>query len=268
MVPPTPKELTPARRGVFAARPGAQFGVQEEWRLLQVQRGVRRLAMQARRDLLVAQRERGLDQARHAGRGIEMADVSFHGAERAELPLVGRGAKRLGQAGDLDRIAERRGGTMRFDVGDGVGCDAGAGLRERDDFRMPAHARRGEADFRGAVVVERLAFDDRVDLIAIGDRIREPLQDHDARAAGKDGAARLRIERPAPAIRRSHAAFLVEVAAILRKRERHAAGERDVAAMVEQALAGDADGDERSRASGLNVQRRPAQARACRRRDW
>ena len=98
------------------------------------------------------------------------------------------GAERLRQAGDLDRIAEAGAGAMRFDVGDRIGVDAGERLRHRDDLRVALDARRGEADLCAAVVVERGALDDGVDVIAGRDGIRQPAQHHDAEAVAEHRA--------------------------------------------------------------------------------
>ena len=52
----------------------------------------------------------------------------------------------LVSAGDLDRIAERRAGAVRLDVGDRPGIDAGHRLRHGDHLGLALDARRGVAD--------------------------------------------------------------------------------------------------------------------------
>ena len=100
-----------------AARPVAQFCVDEKRRLLELQRGVDLLAIDAGGNFFVMKRERGFDEARDARRGVAVADVSLHRAERAELLRVGRLAENLRESRDLDRVAERGRGAVRLDVG-------------------------------------------------------------------------------------------------------------------------------------------------------
>ena len=143
---------------------------------------IRRFEIDARGQDLVVQRQRRLDQAGDTGGDVEVADVRLDRADRAEAVLVGAaGAERLGQPGDLDRVAERGAGAVRLDVGDRRGIDAAEHLRHRDHLGLAVDARRGEADFRAAVVVERRALDDRVDRVAVLDGVAQPPEYHDAR---------------------------------------------------------------------------------------
>ena len=196
-----------AARGA-AMRPRARFGVDEKRALSELERGIRRLAVQTRGQNLVAKRERGFDQAADAGCGVHVADAAFHRAERAELLCIRRGAEDAGESRDLDGIAEWRGGAVGFDVGNRVGGDARIGVRLRDDFAVPFIARRGEAQLFRAVVVDRLAADDGVNLITVGNRVRQSLEHDDARAIRKHGSVGIRIERRAAAIGGCHPAVL------------------------------------------------------------
>ena len=47
-----------------------------------------------------------------------MPDVALRRAEGAEAGVFGRHAESAGQRFDFDRVAERRRGAVRFDVGD------------------------------------------------------------------------------------------------------------------------------------------------------
>ena len=66
-------------------------------------------------------------------------------------------------------------------------------------------------------------------------------------------------------VRRHHAAFLMQIAAMLGKRDRGAASQRHVRLVQQQALAGLCDRDERGRASGLNGQTRAPEVQLVRR---
>ena len=74
LVPPKPKALTPAVRGwSLAVDPGPGLGVEEERAALEIALGVG-LLDQGRRQHLVVQGQRGLDQAGHAGGALGVPD--------------------------------------------------------------------------------------------------------------------------------------------------------------------------------------------------
>ena len=50
--------------------------------------------------------------------------------------VVGAEPERLGQPGDLDRVADQRAGAVGLDVGDVAGVDAGDGQRLGDDLGL------------------------------------------------------------------------------------------------------------------------------------
>src|SRR5690606_20945629 len=128
-----------------------------------------------------------------------------------------------------------------------------------DGLRLPDYTGRREPDLAGAVIVDAVAPDDRIDVVAVGDGLFQPLEKNDAGAAAEDGARGIGIERAAETVRRDHAAFLVDIAAFLRKGDRDAAGERHVAAVGEQVLAGLGHCQQRCRAGGLYGEGRAAQ---------
>ena len=66
-------------------RPVAKLGVDEERARFEVDLGVGRPEVDAGRDPLVVQRQRGLDDSGHAGRRVQMADVRLERADRAVL---------------------------------------------------------------------------------------------------------------------------------------------------------------------------------------
>ena len=210
------------------------------------------MEMQAGHQLAVLQHQRRLDQTGDTSGGVEMADIAFDRTDCAILPISRRLAECLGQGRDLNRIAKRGRSTVTFDIADAACIDSGLYQRLRNRLNLTVDARRGEADFRCAVIVDAAAEDDGVDVIAIGNRLVEPLEQHGAGAAPEDRAARRRVERTTVAVCRHHPALLVQITAPLRKRDRHAAGERHVGLIEKEALAGLGDRDERSRAGGLH----------------
>ena len=136
----------------------------------------------------------------------------FGRANGAKLLLVRAEPEGLGERGDLDGIAQRRGRAVRLDVIDRLRLHVGHRLRGGNDLRLPLHARRGVADLARAVVIDGCAFDDGADAIAIRHRIGEALQHHDAAAIAKDRALRGGVERPAMPIRGAHRPLLVLIA--------------------------------------------------------
>jgi hypothetical protein len=186
----------------------------------------------------VPERQHGLDEPRHAGRGIEMAYVGLDGPDGAEAAPFGCRAKGPGQRGDLDRIAQRRAGAVRLHVAHGVGAHAGDGLGGADDARLPVHARRGVADLVGAVVVGGAALDDGMDRIAVAQGLVQSLEHDHAGAAAQHGAIGARVEGAAMPVGGQDGARLVQVAAVLQQVEPDAAGQRHVALEAEQRLAG------------------------------
>src|SRR5262249_57481638 len=114
-----------------------------------------------------------------------------------------------------------------------------------------AKARRGVASLVAAVIVEPDAKNDRAHTVAVGERLAEALEHHEADAAADYRALRVGIERAAMSVRRQDRARRVEIAGILRHAHRDAAGECYVTAAGLQAVAGERDRDQRGGAGRL-----------------
>ena len=159
------------------------------------------------------QGERGLDQSGHPRRRPEVADVGLHRADRAPAGLAGPPTEHCGQRGDLDRVAERGAGAVCLDVADRARVDPGHPQRLGDDGGLPVDARGGEADLVCAVVVDRVAEHDRADVVAVGQRVGQPLEHDHPAAAAPQRPGGVRVERPAVPVRRQDPAVGVQVAA-------------------------------------------------------
>src|SRR5688500_7838899 len=96
-------------------------------------------------------------------------------------------------------------------------------------------------------------------MVAISDRFGEALQHHDARTAAETRSSCPGVKGAAAPVGRNHPSLLIEVTPLLRKSDRYCSGERHIALVVQQALAGLADRDERSRAGGLDSNARSLQ---------
>ena len=244
-----------ARYARFAG-PLVQAVVDHERRAGEVDRRVGRGVMQARRNAPLGQRQRGLDHAGCTGGDHQVADVALDRAETAEAGIRRVAAKRLDQAFDLDRIADRRGRAVGFHVGDAACVDAGVALGHRDHRGLALAAGRHEAGLGAAVVVDRATTDHRDDRVAIGLRVGQPLQQHHRRAIAEHRAACLGVEAARVAVRRQHGAILEQIAAARRAGDRGATGQRHLALAVAQALHCLADRHQRGGTGGVHAHRR------------
>ena len=121
LVPPTPRALTPARRGTPAGVRQCRSSVREHQRAaLQGEGGVGAVQVPGRYQGAVPQHQHRLDQPGHAGTAVEVPDVRLHRAEGAEAGVAGSLPERARQRLELHRVAERRSGAVRLHVRDGV----------------------------------------------------------------------------------------------------------------------------------------------------
>ena len=124
LVPPKPKELTPAVAGPsVSGQASSPRDPQREG--IEVDVGVRAGEVEARGDRAVVQGQGRLDQPGDAGRGLEVPDVGLHRAERAGTSRVASLAEHGPQRGELDGIAERRAGAVGLDIVDPPRVDSG-----------------------------------------------------------------------------------------------------------------------------------------------
>ena len=220
---------------------------------------VRRAVVQGRRNAAVVQHQRGLDEAGNAAGGIQMAEVALDRTEPAGPRCDRLRTEGAAQRRHLDRVAQRRGGAMRLDVADRPDLDAGAVQRLADHRRLAAHAGCAEAGLVAAVVVHPDAADHRVDGVAVGHRLGQPLQHHRRAAGGKQRACGGSIERPAVTVVRLHAAVDRQVTGRLRHHDVDAAGQRQIALPAHQRVPGLGNRHQRGGAGRVQAQRRPGE---------
>ncbi|GCB43498.1 hypothetical protein SNL152K_783 [Streptomyces sp. NL15-2K] len=233
-------------------RPGHGVRADLEGARREVDGRVGRLVVDGRHQRPVPHHQRRLDHTRDTGRRVQVADVGLHRADGAEPGVAGGLPERPGERRYLDRVAEPGGGAVRLDVPDGARVDAGDGVRLADDGGLPGGAGRGEADLPGAVVVGRRALDDGVDGVPVGDRVLQELQDDHAHAVAEHGAAGVGVEGAHVPVLGQDRALLVQVPLRLRQFDGDTARQRHVALAVDQALAGQVDGDEGGGTGGLD----------------
>ena len=157
------------------------------------------LKVQDGRDGLVLEREHDLDEPGDAGRALGVPHVRLHRADDARAPVRARAPQHIGERLHLDRIAQRGARAVRLDVADLLGRDASVLERLADHGPLREAARRGEHR-RAAVLVHRRAADEREDPIAVGLRVGQALQDHDAATLAAHVPVRARVEGLAAAV--------------------------------------------------------------------
>ncbi len=224
---------------------------------LELDRRVGFLVSKARRDLAVMDGQRRLDQARHPCRRIEVADIRLDRADAAEVPRIGRTAEGFGQRRNLDRIAKIGAGAVALDIADAVRRNVRVLDGSRHRIGLPVEAGREIVGLARAVIVDGRTLDHRPDMIAIGHRVLEAAQHHRARARAEDRAFGPVVKGMAFAIRRQHAAFLVEITATLWQLDGDPTGDGHIDLAAGQSLHRVMHCHQRGRARGLDVDRRP-----------
>ena len=142
----------------------------------------------------MSQRLTDLDKAGDAGGGVKVPDIRLHRTDAAELLAIRGAAESLSERGDLDRVADGSTGAVRLDVLDRVRVDVGDRERFGDCLGLPVDTGRQIAGLVRTVVVDRGTLDHRVDMVTIGDGIRQPTQHHESGATAENGSARAVVE--------------------------------------------------------------------------
>ena len=175
--------------------PRAGLRRQVDGRPLQGELGARGRDLEGRRDDLVVQRERRLDQACGAGRRLGVADLGLdgpqRGAARERAGLPEHGVERL----ELAQVAGGRAGAVSLDEADAGGAHARdlVGVAQRAGLA----GRAGRVDrLRAAVAGGADAAHHRVDPVAVALSVRQPLQHDHADPLTEDRAVGVGRERP------------------------------------------------------------------------
>ena len=247
-----------ARRG--AAPPSLERGRDLQWASLEPDLGVQPRQVDLGIDLLVLEAERHLDHARDAGGRLEVADVRL---ERAEQAAVVRGALRphdLRDGTHLRWVADRRARPVRLEVAELAGIDAGAGQGLAHHALLRLGARDGQRA-RPPVLVRRGAANQGMHVVAVAERVREPLEQHHAAALRAHVAVGARVEALAAAVRGQHLCLGRRDRGVRRDEDVHAGGEGDIALAAPDALASEVQGDEGRRAGRVDRHARALQVK-------
>src|SRR5262249_11101048 len=84
--------------------------------------------MQARRDLFMLERERGLDEARDPGGGFQMPDVAFDRADETGLPILTADRERRPERLRFNQVAQSCSGSVSLHILNFSRQDAGISI--------------------------------------------------------------------------------------------------------------------------------------------
>ncbi|PRP97919.1 hypothetical protein ENSA7_66310 [Enhygromyxa salina] len=249
----------PPRRAVRGALWPAQLELgprlqpllDHERRRVEVELGVERGGVERGRELGVAQLQEDLGQADDARGRLEVTDVGLDRADGHVPARVPGWAERGDEAGDLDRVAERRPGPVGLDVVDGLGPDPGPGQRRADHLGLSRRARDRVAAGLAASVDRRPA-DHGENPIAVGDGRRQRLEQHGAHALTVDEAVSPGPERPQLGPPRDHPAPREGPHVHRVEDQVDPAGDRGDALVATNALAGQVNGRRGRRAGRVH----------------
>ena len=171
-----------------------------------------------------------------------MADIGLHRADRQRLlpNLPERPTDRSG----LDRITGRRAGAVHLEKRQIVRRHPGAVADRLDQRRLRRIARHRQPD-RASVGIDAGAADHGSDRVAIGQRLLQGLQQHDAAALAADISVGTLVERKATPAARQHRRTAKAEKRIWRQQQVDAADDRAADALLAQRLARRVQRDER-----------------------
>ena len=208
-------------------------------------------------DLAVLQREHDLDQARHAGGGLQMADVGLHRADGAGVVPI---AEDRAERADLDGVTQGRAGAVGLDVDHLVWARPGVGQGRADDPLLGDAVGRGEA-VGAAILVDGGAPDEGVDPIAALLRRGRALQHDHAAAFAAHVAVGGGVEGLASAIGGEHVRPGEGVRGLGREQEVDAADDGAADLPGAKGLAGEVQRHQGRGAGRIYGDRRPAQVK-------
>src|SRR5882724_934003 len=215
--------------------------------------------MQRRWELPCFYNVSSVNQSGDARSHIKVSHIGLGGTNHAKLFCGRMRTKRLCQRGEFDRVAERSSCPVRLNVADGGRIDSRSSMGQSNHLGLSLDAWRGVSDFCGAVIVDAEAANYGINMIAVGERIIQTLEQHNSAAAPEHGSLRVGIEGSAMPIGGNHSTFLIGIATLLRKGNGNSSGQRHITLVGEQTLAGLSNREERCRTASLHSERRPAQ---------
>ncbi len=188
----------PPRMGATAL-PFLQRRLNIEWRLCEIDVRICGAIVQGGDQLLMLHLQQHLRDCRDPCSGLEMSDIRFHRADRANLLLPGDGFERFREPGDLDGVSQRGAGSVSLDVTHCARIDGASLERLHDQFRLDVRIGNTVA-VRLTSMVDSARLDHRMDLILVPERILQGFQEHGPDAFSGHITVSTRSEAPAPAV--------------------------------------------------------------------
>ena len=211
--------------------------------------------MQRGINLRIPHRQHRLDESADAGGMRGMADIGLHrsdGGHAARHGPAGPGAR---QAFDLERVAQRGAGAVRFHVPDGVRVDCVSAVGFADQRCLAFRTGRRDA-VGAAILIDARRHDHRVDMIGVRQRAIQAFKHNDAGALARNEPIGGGVESRATTGRRQHAGGAGGDVKSFGSSNEHAAGQCHVALIVQQAAAGQMHRHQRRRARRIHRHRR------------
>ncbi|SKI63009.1 Uncharacterised protein [Mycobacteroides abscessus subsp. abscessus] len=186
---------------IAAPRPGLPDDLHRKPVPGNVRRRVLKIAVL--RQQLVLERQDDLDDTRDTRGRLQVPDVRLRRSDQQWIVGFPADAVRRTRGLRLDRIAQRRAGTVRLQISDLAGRDTRA-LERIGDNTLLSNAIGYRQPARCAVLVNRTAANNGPDPVAVTDRILKALDDDDTGTLAAHVAVRSRVEGLALAVGREH----------------------------------------------------------------
>ncbi len=219
---------------------------------------IERLAVQRLHQRPVPQLQHRLDHTRRPGRQLQMPDIALHRAQRTAVGRKLSPALLLRQLPEctleslhLDRVAQRRSRPVRLDVADTLRPHLRMAQRRLDQLRLRPRVWRRQR-VRPAAMVLRTAADQRIDMVAVALRCRQPLEHQHAHTFAAHIAIPMRRECLAAALRTEHPRLGEADMRTRRRQHIDSAGHRQRALPALQQLHRTMDRNQRARARRLD----------------
>lgn len=135
------------------------------------------LKVQVRGQHLPVEHENGLEQRTDACGALEVSVVGLDGAQSQGLALTASTREHVDERADFDGVSEGGAGAVTLDVADFLRGEAGGGEGVEQEATLSDPVGCGHA-VAASVLVHGGASDDRPDVIAVGQGLREPLEHH------------------------------------------------------------------------------------------
>ncbi len=218
--------------------------------------GVLLLEVAQRRQLAVFHLLQHLEHPGDAGCALGMAEIGFDRPDMAKATVAGIACKGPLERVDLDRVAEPGAGAVGLDIAQAARIDARILPGVHDHVFLAGHARCGQRR-RVAAVQGSRTLDHTVDRVAIGQRLRQRLEQQRRHAFARHIAVGARIEGVA-APRWRQRPDCREIPVVPGRQQQIAAADKGhLALAVAQRNAGGMQRHQRRRARRVEHQARP-----------